>query len=591
MPRQVATTILCALTLSIPMWSSAQAIRPAPVLVGRQAGALGGQLRGMVRDEAGRAVTGASVVALGAAPVPVQARSDTAGQFLLSLPPGDYILRATRDGYVSTYREPVRIQSSTLLERNITLVRMGATVPGPILLAGTGPAEIPVLREEPAVPDGKEEDHPHNETAWRLRHLPPTALRDVAAAAALPDSQTSNFFRPRTSIVDWVMGQPARAATSFFSNTDFTGQLNFLTSSALAPGSGSWVPTELPHSVAYAALGAPVGTSGDWKLRGGMSAGMSSWAVVGEYAARDDSAHAFSMGLSFSSQLSENGSDVAPTAVNDRARSVGGLYGFDRWQIQPALELSYGLRFDRYDYVTGSEFLSPQIGFRVLVLPGTHLMVNASQQTFAPGADEFLPPPGGPWLPPERTFAPLLPTGSFHAERVRNYEVGIDQQLWRGGMAPTVGLRRFQQSASDQVATLFGLDSGTGEGQYYVATPGSVRIDGWIVRATARVSPNVGGTITYSTGDADWAPGAESMTIVGVASSVVRVGSERLHDVTTSIDANIPETATKVRVGYRLNSAFSQPNPDGRTPVMRGRFDLELRQPLGLKPTAGGNTE
>jgi len=318
---------------------------------------------------------------------------------------------------------------------------------------------------------------------------------------------------------------------------------------------------------------------------------MSSWAVVGEYAARDDSAHAFAFGLSFSSQLSENGSDAAPAAVNDRARSLGGLYGFDRWQIRPALEVSYGLRFDRYDYVTGSEFLSPQIGLRVLVLPGTHLMAAASQRTFAPGADEFLPPSGGPWLPPERTFAPLLPTGSFHAERVRNYEVGIDQQLGRGEAAPTVGLRRFQQSAGDQVATLFGLDSGTGVGHYYVATPGSVRVDGWILRAAARVNSNVGGSIAYSTGDADWTPAVESMTIAVVAPSVVRTANERLHDVTTSIDASIPETSTKVRLGYRLNSAFSQPSPAGRTPAVRGRFDLELRQSLGLKPTPGGNTE
>src|SRR5262249_22887542 len=299
--------------------------------------------------------------------------------------------------------------------------------------------------------------------------------------------------------VDWMMGQSARAASSFFSGSTFTGQLNFLTTSTLG-SAGSWVPTDLPHGVAYAAVGAPVGTSGDWKLRGAMSAGMSSWAVVGEYAARQTSTHAFSLGLSFSSKLSENGSDVAPLAVNDRTRSVGGMYAFDHWHISRALELTYGARFDRYDYVAGSEFLSPQIGLRVRVLPGTHLFASASQRTVAPRADGFLPPAGGPWLPPERTFSPLLPSGSFQAEQVREYQFGIEQQLGPD-KAPTVEFRRFRQSTENQVATLFGLDAGSDVGHYYVATPGSVDVEGVMVRATAPMSERFGGTVAYSVGN------------------------------------------------------------------------------------------
>jgi hypothetical protein len=587
MPRHIPTIIgFSALTMLLAVSAAAQGVRSAPVLVGRQASAAGGQVRGLVQDDLGRAVGGASIVALGAAAIPVMARSDTSGLFTLSLPPGDYILRATRDGYVSTYREPVRIQSSTRLERKITLVREGAAQPR-ILLAGTTFGDIDSLREAP--PEDPDTDHPHNETAWRLRHLTPTALRDIGADDVLPTIQNSDEFRPKGSFVDWMMGQSARAATSFFSGTSFTGQLNFLTTSTLgAPG--SWVPTDLPHGVAYAAVGAPVGTSGEWKLRGAMSAGMSSWAVVGEYAARQTSTHAFSLGLSFSSKLSENGSDVAPLAVNDRTRSVGGMYFFDHWQLAKALEVTYGARFDRYDYVAGAEFLSPQIGLRVRLLPGTHVTASLSQRTFAPGADEFLPPSVGPWLPPERTFSPLLPTGEVQAERVREYQFGIEQRLGPDH-APTIEFRRFRQSTENQAATLFGLDAGSDVGHYYVATPGSVDVEGMMLRATAPMGDRFGGTIAYSIGDAAWTPGLESMVIAAVVPSAARAGSERNHDLTTSLNANIPETATKISLSYRVNSAFAQPDLTRSEAAARGRFDLEFRQALALRPTRGSRTE
>src|SRR5439155_17507482 len=135
---------------------------------------------------AGRAVAGASVIALGAMPMPIMARSDTTGRFQLALPPGQYILRANRQGYVSTYREPVRVQSSVQLERTITLVREGAT-DRVLLIAGSGPAAAARLSNDPPqAADDEKDGHAHNEMAWRLRHLTPTALRDIALPTDVP---------------------------------------------------------------------------------------------------------------------------------------------------------------------------------------------------------------------------------------------------------------------------------------------------------------------------------------------------------------------------------------------------------------------
>jgi hypothetical protein len=208
----------------------------------------------------------------------------------------------------------------------------------------------------------------------------------------------------------------------------------------------------------------------------------------------------------------------------------------------------------------------------------------------APGADEFLPPPSaGPWLPPERTFSPLLPGAFFQAERVRNVDVGIEQQLGRGPNAPAIGVRRFQAAAQDQVATLFGLDSESNVGHYYVATPGSLSADGWVMRISGRLGSRVEGTVDYTTSQAQWTTGSEAFAIAALAPSVVRLSRERLHDVTTSVNATIPETSTKVLMAYRINTGFSV--PDSALPVAAGRFDVELRQALPLRPTRASRTE
>src|SRR5439155_21557130 len=125
-------------------------------------------------------------------------------------------------------------------------------------------------------------------------------------------------------------------------------------------------------------------------IRGATTAGStSSWVVLGEYNARRGQTHEFSVGLSYSSQLAANGSGATVAALKDQVRTVGGIYGFDRWRVWPSLEVDYGARFDRYDYVAGSTFLSPRLGVRLDLLPITRVTARASARSIAPGAEEF----------------------------------------------------------------------------------------------------------------------------------------------------------------------------------------------------------
>jgi hypothetical protein len=548
--RHAGAVGISALVVVSASVASAQAPQTRPVLVGYEVAARGGRVHGVVRDDAGRVVVGASVIALGAMAMPVAVRSDVTGQFAMELRPGEYILRATRAGYASSYREPVRIHSSTQLERNITLTR----------------------QDENTTAN-------HSATAWRLRHIRPTALRDLAHAR-LPAVSAPPPSASQLSLIDRMMG------------VDFTGQVNFLTTSSIAAAHDGWLPAPLSRGIAYIAVGAPVGSAGDWSVRGAMSGGaLSSWVMLGEYTGRRDQEHALRVGVSYSSQPVFTAGEPLLAPAKDRERSVGGIYGFDRWQVHPALEIDYGLRFDRYDYVSDAQFVSPRLGLRVRALPGTHVTMLTAQSSVAPGANEFLPPTaGGVWLPPERTFAPLLPGSSFRSERVRDLDLGVEQKLSRGADAPVLAVRRFRQSARDQVATLFGLDAESNVGHYYVATPGSVTATGWAVRMSGPLTPHVSGAVGYTTSLAEWQRGAETEAIAAIAPSVVRPSRERFQDVTASMNASIPETSTRVELAYRFSAAGSAEIAPTHAMAAQ-RFDVEVRQGLPFKPTRQGTIE
>jgi hypothetical protein len=62
-----------------------------------------------------------------------------------------------------------------------------------------------------------------------------------------------------------------------------------------------------------------------------------------------------------------------------------------------------------------------------------------------------------------------------------------------------------------------------------------------------------------------------------LAPSVVRSESERVHDVSTKVEAEVPETLTRVMVMYRVSNAFAVA---GDRPAFDSRFDVQVRQAL-----------
>jgi outer membrane receptor protein involved in Fe transport len=269
--------------------------------------------------------------------------------------------------------------------------------------------------------------------------------------------------------------------------------------------------------------------------------------------------------------------------VNDDSRNVGELYGRDRWTVSPTLALEYGARYARYDYLRQRSLLSPRVGLTLTPYRRTFITANVAQRMVAPGAEEFLAPATvGPWLPPERTFAPLEGE-DLRVERVRSFDVGISHEF-EG--AYVLGVRRFQQRVNGQLATMFGLPIQGGPkspGHYFVASAGGVEADGWAVRWTSTPAQKIRGSVDYSRTRTHWLSRGDMAAIAVWAPAAIRPQHEEIHDVTTSFETEVPQTATRVFVLYKINSAFAR-GDDPTRPSFDYRFDVQVNQALPFMP-------
>jgi len=69
-------------------------------------------------------------------------------------------------------------------------------------------------------------------------------------------------------------------------------------------------------------------------------------------------------------------------------------------------------------------------------------------------------------------------------------------------------------------------------------------------------------------------------TLRTLAPAAVRSDFEAFHDVTTSFETSFNDSATRVFLLYKLNSAFSHDAVDSSPPGFDGRFDVQVNQAL-----------
>ena len=562
----------------------AQGLQP----VARVASLAAGSIEGIVHDEKGAPIAGAMVSALGA--TTAFATTDRGGYFeLRTLSPGPYLVRAHSSGYIAPRGQVIDVRPSSRVSSSIGLrhVSPPSVLTADFGAAPTSDAAPPAAAE--GVTNGSDDDH--GEMAWRLRHARRGVLKDATVpedllADSTPDS-TFNVFAP-VAFLGRAVGSPAQLATNFFGGTPFTGQVNLLTTGSFDTPQQMFALDSLSHGVAYVSVGAPAGSSADWTVRSALTQGdIASWIVAGSYATRAPARHRYDLGLSYATQRYDGGNTATLRTVTDGNRNAGAIYGIDTFTISPAVTLTYGARYSRYDYLSDRSLVSPRVA--LTLAPAEHLRINAlfSSRAVAPGAEEFLPPAdNGVWLPPQRTFSPLDASQPLRAERTTHVDVEVERDLAAGA---TVTFRGFRQHVDDQLVTMFGVQMpgapATDVGHYFVANSGNVDAAGWSAGIRTALADRVHASLEYSLARATWYPLDGTDYLLVVAPSAVRLESERIHDLSTAVETDVPETSTRVLILYRVSNAFARPATGSQTatgdrPALDGRFDVQVRQSL-----------
>ena len=79
---------------------------------------------------------------------------------------------------------------------------------------------------------------------------------------------------------------------------------------------------------------------------------------------------------------------------------------------------------------------------------------------------------------------------------------------------------------------------------------------------------------------ARWLTRGDMADIAAWAPAAIRHETEDLHDVTTSVATDIPETATRVFVLYRINTGYTRSDTSQLRPGLDARFDVQVNQAL-----------
>ena len=584
MTRLIAAATVAGLVLGVVTASAQTLSRPAA-----RAAFPEGAIEGRVLDELQRPIAGAMVSVIGRATV--VATTDRDGWFAFrDLPFGPYVLSVHSRGYWQSRGRTVQLTEKKISVPQIQLTRVAGdraaappkvtAVSSPPQLAGFG-VDMPTAQTAATEKSGGEsadDAEDTGETAWRLRHLPRSVLKEASLGGVWTE-------RPPSPVeaVNWLSrAAEASIATpiAFFNDLPLSGQVNLLTTDQFN-GPGDLFAGNGTRSVAFVSVNTRA-AGGAWAVQGAMTQGdLSSWIVAGSYKSIASNQHAYELGLSYSTQRYDGGNAAALAAMRDNARNVGAVYGFDEWTLSPRLVVGYGTGFARYDYLNQSGLWSPRF---TLTLPmnGMRVKALASARAIAPGAEEFAPSVTGMWLPPERTFSTLAVNGVFRPEQTRHVQLSVERDIDAG---VTVSLRGFAQHVDDQLVEMFGVDMpGRGVtplGHYFVGTAGDIDVRGWGVSMVQEVPGYVRGTIQYTVATAYWLP-TSTTGYIGAPRGLRGAGlTENVYDLQTTIEATVPQTSTRVLANYHINTAFWDGNADPLArPSSNSRFSVRVNQSL-----------
>ena len=610
-----------ALALVIVVATSAQAAERRGATSGKatrgtaaqSGGAATGRLLGAVWDAAG-AAGGAIVVSATGPAGTVATRCRQPCRFAFQdLPPGVYVLRAHVPGSFLSSRSVVELKPGVATFHAMRLEQPSAAAPAvsPLLAAGvaTGrqddfaldfddPARDPEPAQRPAAAEAADgvPSHDHAEKLWRLRRARRSVLKDQASllpAVAAAAGGEEGFEAARGA----DLASPVGVATPDIADRFlFSGQVQLLTRMHVDAAGAPGVLERLPGQVTYLDIG-PSGAEGEagWGVQGAVTAGASgSWVLAGTYAPSTSPAHDLAIEAAYSRQRGPGA--AGPLEISDPAaadllhynREAGSVAAGGEWVVSPHVALAYGATVAHYGYLDDGQLFSPRLALTVEPAAGTRVRAAVVRNMTAPGGEEFLRPVSGAWLPPERTFESLSASELLDPQRTRHLEVELERDL---GAASVISLRRYSQDIGGQMVTLFGLVPGVSAADhYFLANAGDASADGWGVRFRHEVAGRIQGSVDYSMTRAHWTPW-DTARWGSAAPGVDWSPPERMHDLTTSVETDIPETATRVVLLARVNSSYAGAAAGAFDSGLNARFAVRLQQALPFAPIDGSDWE
>src|SRR5262245_26029748 len=259
-----------AVTLALASAASAQVLRQQSKPIGTKATLSAGELYGTIQDDHGRPLIGAVVLAVGS--TQAVEITDRDGRFTFrSLPAGEYLVRATLDGYAPPRGRYVLVTAGARQAWSVALSRLAddklsrlADDKPRVLNAGVAGGDSST--GEPSLP----QDRDTSELAYRLRRIPRGVLKDATLdpLGKDQDSIEGSFFG-----LGRAVGSPARLASALFADFTLRGQINLLTTTSFDhPQDLFSFSSGSPRPIAYVSLVAPT-RDGDWMVRGSVTQG------------------------------------------------------------------------------------------------------------------------------------------------------------------------------------------------------------------------------------------------------------------------------------------------------------------------------
>ncbi|RPJ62932.1 MAG: TonB-dependent receptor, partial [Acidobacteria bacterium] len=491
------------------------------------------------------------------------------GQGELGIPA---LVRAHLAGFARSNRQFVQVGPGGVARFSVTLQRIpGPDDPPAVLAAGLASSAVPPSSAGTAGEESEAATTDRSEQAWRLRHLKRSILKEAERAALDGGHEQPPGGDGTFSFLTRALGSSAQ----FIADLPLTAQVNFLTSGTFEGGQPGDFSGSASRGVAFVTIGGPAFHHGDWTAQVMGQGEPGSWYLAGTYRKRAPARHLFDVGVSYSTQQFTAASRWPLEPGGEGQRTAGSVYVVDRWKMAPYLTVTYGGRYAQYSYLPGG-LVSPHLNVTVVPVARVRLKGTVSQRWLAPGAEEFLEPmAAGLWVPPERTFIGFTPVTP---ERTRHYEIALEHDVWRDVV---LAVSAFVQRTRNQQLAVFGSGVGTTPtGHYVVGNAGNVEAQGWSVGLSSSPFPGVRGSIAYAMVDGNWSRERALQSGLLLVGAEARPASERLHDLTTSVETRISPTDTSLFVAYKLNSGFVRRDADGFHPGVGARFDVQVMQGL-----------